>query len=52
MHGFQIIIGPFRIKSVEPLRVTTIEERRAKQEETGFNLVRPVAHMLDGGGHR
>jgi tryptophanase len=38
MHGFQTIIEPFRIKSVEPLRITTPEERLTKLKEAGFNL--------------
>ncbi len=38
MHEFQTIIEPFRIKSIEPLRITTAEERRAKLEAAGFNL--------------
>ncbi|MBV9289282.1 MAG: tyrosine phenol-lyase, partial [Hyphomicrobiales bacterium] len=32
------IIEPFRIKSVEPLRLTTAEERRAYLEAAHFNL--------------
>jgi tryptophanase len=32
------IIEPFRIHSVEPLRLTTEEERRAAIREAGFNL--------------
>ncbi len=38
MHGFQTIIEPFRIKSVEPLRITTPEERLGKLKQAGFNL--------------
>jgi tryptophanase len=38
MHGFQTIIEPFRIKSVEPLRITSAEERLGKLKQAGFNL--------------
>lgn len=38
MHGFRTIIEPFRIKSVEPLRITTREEREAKLKAAGYNL--------------
>ena len=41
------IIEPFRIKSVEPLRQTTPEERRGYLEEAGYNLFRIEArHIL------
>ncbi len=36
MH--KTIIEPFRIKSVEPLRRTTLENRRRLLEQAGFNL--------------
>ena len=36
--GFRTIIEPFRIHSVEPLRLTTEDERRAAIEAAGFNL--------------
>jgi tryptophanase len=35
---FRTIIEPFRIHSVEPLRMTTPEERRGHIEAAGFNL--------------
>ena len=36
--AFRTIIEPFRIHSIEPLRLTTEEYRRAAIEETGLNL--------------
>jgi tryptophanase len=38
MDRWHTIIEPFRIKSVEPVRVTTVEERRTKVAEAGYNL--------------
>ena len=35
---FRTIIEPFRIHSVEPLRMTTADERRRKIREAGYNL--------------
>src|SRR6266487_1010810 len=35
---FRTIIEPFRIHSVEPLRISTEEERRAAIREAGYNL--------------
>jgi tryptophanase len=37
-YQFQTIIEPFRIHSVEPLRMTSAEERRAAIREAGYNL--------------
>jgi tryptophanase len=36
--AFRTIIEPFRIHSVEPLRLTTADERRAATRAVGFNL--------------
>ena len=36
--AFRTIIEPFRIHSVEPLRMTTRAERRAALAAAGFNL--------------
>jgi tryptophanase len=36
--AFRTIIEPFRIHSVEPLRLTTASERRAAIEAAGYNL--------------
>jgi tryptophanase len=37
-QSFRTIIEPFRIHSVEPLRMTTADERSAAIEQSGFNL--------------
>jgi tryptophanase len=37
-EAFRTIIEPFRIHSVEPIRITTAEERRAAVEAAGYNL--------------
>ena len=38
MHAFRTIIEPFRIHSVEPVRMTTREEREQELERAGHNL--------------
>jgi tryptophanase len=38
MHGFRTIIEPFRIHSVEPLRITERAEREEKLKAAGYNL--------------
>ena len=36
--GFRTIIEPFRIHSVEPLRISTVDERHAAIVDAGYNL--------------
>ncbi len=38
MDRWRTIIEPFRIKSVEPIRLTSLEEREAHLREAGYNL--------------
>jgi tryptophanase len=38
VERWRTIIEPFRIKSVEPIRLSTVEERQAKLEAAGYNL--------------
>ena len=41
------IIEPFRIKTVDPIRMSTREERREQLERAGFNLFRiPAEHVI------
>ncbi len=37
-ESFRTIIEPFRIHSVEPIRITTVDERRAAIRTVGYNL--------------
>lgn len=37
MWPYKTIIEPFRIKSVEPIQITSFEERRKRLAEAGFN---------------
>ncbi len=37
-HQFKTIIEPFRIHSVEPLRMTTLEQRQEAIQAAGYNL--------------
>ncbi len=44
-ESFRTIIEPFRIHSVEPLRITTADERRAAIRAAGYNLF--AVHSTD-----
>ncbi|MFO0760916.1 MAG: tryptophanase [Byssovorax sp.] len=49
MESFRTIIEPFRIKSVEPIALTTKSEREQHLKEVGYNLFGLHAHdvMID-----
>ena len=38
MEGFKTLIEPFRVKTIEPLNLTTRAEREVFLERAGFNL--------------
>jgi tryptophanase len=38
MERWRTIIEPFRIKSVEPIRLSTVEERAVRLQDAGYNL--------------
>ncbi len=41
------IIEPFRIKSVEPIRITSADERRRYLRDASYNLFRiPARHVM------
>jgi tryptophanase len=46
MHAFRTIIEPFRIHAVEPIRMTSREEREAELERAGWNLFRVPAERV------
>jgi tryptophanase len=43
---WRTIIEPFRIKSVEPIRLTTVAERQAALEAAGYNLFNLHAYSV------
>jgi tryptophanase len=46
MEPWKTIIEPFRIHAVEPIRMTTREEREAELERAGWNLFRVPAERV------
>jgi tryptophanase len=46
MEPWKTIIEPFRIHAVEPVRMTTREERQAELERAGWNLFRVPAERV------
>jgi tryptophanase len=46
MESWRTIIEPFRIHAVEPIRLTTRDEREAELEQAGWNLFRVPAERV------
>ena len=46
MKKFRTVIEPFIIKSVDPIRMTSEEERVNALEQANYNLFKIPAHMI------